>query len=102
MKRFLDLRQITVCQADRPDNRGRRRWSVFWITSTNVVVQSFDTHDEALEAIVAHRITSPEHKALEPSLVSQLPLVIPSAQAICAWMDVADELLKAALDRRAP
>lgn len=101
MAHFLDIRQITISQADRADEQGRRPWSVFWITGTKVVVQTFDTQDEALEAVVAHRDTSPKHDALEPSLVSRLPLVVPSAKAICAWMDVADELLKAAVDRRA-
>lgn len=100
MRTFLDLQQITISRARKPDKTGRYRWTVFWITSTTTVTQSFFSQKAALEAVVAHKITSPKHPALTPTLVSALPSAIPSAKAICAWMDVADQLLDAALTKK--
>ena len=101
MRTFLDIQQITVSRARKPDKHGRYVWSVFSVTSTKTVVQSFSSEKAALEAIVAHKITSPKHPALTPTLVSALPSAIPSTKAICAWMDIADELLQAAITRKA-
>lgn len=101
MKRFLDIRQITICRNRTPREEGGERWSVHWITGARVVIQTFETEAEAYEAVVAHWVTSPTHDGLSPELKAKLPLVVPSARAIEAWMDVADELLKAALAGRA-
>lgn len=100
MRTFLDIQQITISRARKPDKTGRYRWTVLWITSATTVTQSFFSQKAALEAVVAHKITSPKHRALTPTLVSTLPSAIPSTKAICAWMDVADQLMDAAMNQK--
>jgi hypothetical protein len=101
MERFLEVKQVIIRPPREYARGGGRPWMVQWVTDNRLFVQTFQTSNEALEAVASHWVTSPNHPAFTSNSKARLPLMVPSVKAIEAWIYVADELLKAALARRA-